>query len=58
MIYCFFNRLKDTRRGYWPLVKKVAHNSVIDMINKHGAASNEIKKGNKIKPTLIQNNLL
>ncbi|XP_057304537.1 uncharacterized protein LOC130641654 isoform X2 [Hydractinia symbiolongicarpus] len=37
--------LKDQRKGYWPFIKKIAHSSVVEMIEKHKYASNEIKKG-------------
>lgn len=37
--------LKDQRKGYWPFIKKIAHSSVVEMIEKHKHASNEIKKG-------------
>lgn len=37
--------LKDSKKGYWPLVKKVAHSSVLDIIEKHPCVNSEIKKG-------------
>jgi len=37
--------LKDDRRGYWPFVKKVAHSSVVEMIENHKMAQTDIKKG-------------
>ena len=37
--------LKEGGRGYWPLVKRVAHGSVIEMIEKHKQSSTEISKG-------------
>ena len=45
MFKFFYYSLKDAKKGYWPLVKKVAHSSVLHIIEKHPQISMEAQKG-------------